>query len=450
MITSKKNIYSLAIVTCILFTACNQQSKSNDSSVTKTTPQFALVSSEKFIFNSFVDCNMATLWVRDTFRIFPGKYGEDPLWGEAHDLKYASGASVDEVFSKKPGEFTEPQMPSNAPSGTQGLHGAIWFETLYKDSRDTADKTLFALYHNENYPSTLPYDSATGTGYKDKDWPQGLKGPETKTAVCRIGIMKSVDGGKSWTDKGIILEDLQPRLVLKPHNTGINFAGGVGDPSAVANGDYLYVFYGEYGYPGSYNAATYDSSLERSGQCISIARVPLAELDNPAGKAKRWDGTGFTIPSDGIGVPVAAIQIPPGEGGGPASSPTAKYFWGPSVSWNTYLNCWVMLMAKAEGPSWKGSSIYISFNQKADLGISKNSQDWSTPKLLLTKPGHTIWYPSLQPFATATDKAKKYTSVKLAEKARLFYKDNEPDKSTYLSEYIIDFTLKKDQQNTIK
>lgn len=98
-------------------------------------------------------------------------------------------------------------------------------------------------------------------------------------------------------------------------------------------------------------------------------------------------------------------------------------------------------MAKAEGPSWKGSSIYISFNRNADLGVGKNSQEWSTPKLLLDKPGHTIWYPSLQPFATADAKEKKYTSVKLGKKARLFYKDQYQDKSPYLSEYIIEFKL---------
>ena len=122
-------------------------------------------------------------------------------------------------------------MPPNAAPGTPGLHGAVWFETLYRDRQDTSGKTLYALYHNENYPSTLPYDSLSGSGYRDIDWPQGLKGPGTKTAVCRIGIMKSGDGGHSWQNKGIVLEDLQPRLILRPHNTGINFAGGTGDPS---------------------------------------------------------------------------------------------------------------------------------------------------------------------------------------------------------------------------
>ena len=54
-------------------------------------PKAVLIPSKKFVFNSFVDCNMAEVWVGDTLRIFPGKYGEDPLWGNARDLKYADG-----------------------------------------------------------------------------------------------------------------------------------------------------------------------------------------------------------------------------------------------------------------------------------------------------------------------------------------------------------------------
>lgn len=430
---------ALLVYLIIVYASCGSPGKATQQEEAKGDPSFVLIPSDTFVFNSFVDCNMATVWVKDTFRIFPGKYGEDPLWGEAHELEFASGSTVDEVFLRKPDEFTDPVMPLNAAPGKSGLHGAVWFETLYKDPRDSSEKTLYALYHNENYPSTLPYDSATGAGYRDLKWPQGLKGPETKTAVCRIGIMKSTDGGRSWADKGIILEDLQPRLILKPHNTGINFAGGVGDPSAVANGDYLYVFYGEYGYPDKYDSLHYDTATEWKGQCISIARIALSDLDNPAGKAKRWDGSGFNAPFNGTGAPVASIQIPLAEEGGPASSPTAKYHWGPSVSWNTYLNCWVMMMAKAEGPSWKGSSLYISFNKNADLGKDNNSQQWSKPQLVVDKPGHTLWYPSLQPFNTAGDKANKYTSVRLGQKARLFFKDNEPTRSRFISPYLVEF-----------
>ena len=424
-----------ASLSLLMFTACPSKKKGSASN----TPEAIITPSPTFNFNSFVDCNMAEAWVGDTFRIFPGKYGEDLLWGYSKELKFADGSNADEAFSQKAHAFTQPSMPPNAKPGTDGLHGAVWFETVYQDSRDTTGKTLYAVYHNENYPATLPYNPVTGEGYKNINWPQGLKGPSTATAVCRIGIMLSTNGGHSWVNKGIFIEDRQPRLILRPDNTGINFAGGNGDPSAVASGDYLYLFYGEYGYPGQYTHATYDAALEHAGQCISIARIKLADLSNPADKARRWDGQGFNAPFDGVGKPVATLVIPVKEGGGPASSPTAKYYWGPSVSWNSYLNAWVMLMAKAEGPSWQGNSIYISFNTNKDLGTGNNSQQWSTPKLLVSKPSHVLWYPSLQPMNNANDIAAKNTCLRLGAKARLFYKDNQPDTSAYLSEYTVEF-----------
>lgn len=403
-------------------------------------PTFKLVPAEKIYFNSFVDCNMAEVWVGDTFRIFPGKYGEDPLWGDARDLKFANGRNAEEAFNSKPEDFTEPKLPKNAPIGTAGLHGAVWFETVYQTPKDPSGKTLYAVYHNENYPSTLPYDAATGQGYKDEKWPQGLQGPTSPAAVCRIGIMKSTDGGRSWENRGLFLEDYQPRLILKPHNTSNTFAGGVGDPSAVASGDYLYLFYGEYGYPGTYDEKNYNPDTESAGQCISVARIRLTDLDSPTGKARRWDGRGFNAPHDGIGKPIASLQIPKAEGGGPASSPTGGFHWGPSVSWNTYLNCWVMLMGKVTGPSWAGSSIHISFNTNRDLGKALQSQEWSKPQLLLDRPGYFLWYPSLQPMNTPEDIQNRNTCLKLGRRARLFVKNIRPEKSEYISAHIIEFS----------
>ncbi len=400
-------------------------------------PRVILQSTEPFFFNSFVDCNMAEVWVGDTFRIFPGKYGEDPLWGDARDLKYADGKNPDEAFRSPASAFVEPRLPTNAPPGQPGLHGAVWFETVYQDARDQSGLTLFAVYHNENYPSTLPYNSTTGEGYIDEHWPQGLKGPASPAAVCRIGIMKSLDGGKRWENQGLFLEDKQPRLILKPHNNSQTFPGGVGDPSAVASGDHLYLFYGEYGYPGVYDPKTYDPAKEWSGQCISVARIALSDLDHPRGKGRRWDGSGFNAAWDGIGKPVASLQIPREAGGGPASSAAGGFHWGPSVSWNTYLKCWVMLMGKVTGPSWKGSSLRISFNPHADLGPGVNSQDWTPPQLLVDKPGHILWYPSLQPLNTPEDVAHRHTCLKLGQRARLFFKYS--DTGHYKSEYLVEF-----------
>jgi hypothetical protein len=404
------------------------------------TPSFRLIPAEKVQFNSFVDCNMAEAWIGDTFRIFPGKYGEDPLWGDARDLKFSDGMNAPDAFDNDSSGFTSPRMPGNVPPGEDGLHGAVWFETIYQDKNDKTGKTLYAIYHNENYPSTLPYDVVTGTGYKNEKWPQGLLGPESPAAVCRIGIMKSADGGRSWENKGIFIEDLDPRMILKPHNTSNTFAGGVGDPSAVASGDYLYLFYGEYGYPGVYNESGYDRKTEWEGQCISVARIALKDLDDPAGKAKRWDGNDFTVAFNGTGKPIRSLQIPVEEGGGPASSPGGGFHWGPSVSWNTYLNCWVMLMGNVTGSSWKGSKVFISFNKNSDFINPASTQEWTKPALLFEKTGFTLWYPSLQPLNTPEDIKNKTTCLRLGQKARFYVKRLNPAGDEYASEHIIEFS----------
>ena len=46
-------------------------------------------------------------------------------------------------------------------------------------------------------------------------------------------------------------------------------------------------------------------------------------------------------------MPVKSLQIPMEAGGGPASDSAAGFHWGPSVSWNTHINQWVMLMDRA-------------------------------------------------------------------------------------------------------
>jgi hypothetical protein len=387
---------------------------------------------------------MAEAWIGDTFRIFPGKYGEDTVWGKARELMFASGMNAPDAFDSDSTDFRSPALPSVAPIGQTGLQGAVWFETVYQSKNDPSGKTLYAVYHNENYPQNFPYDSVTGQGYINYKWPQGLQGPSSPAAVSRIGIMKSTDGGYHWENKGLFLEDLQQRMILKPHNRSNTFAGGVGDPSAVAVGDYLYLFFGEYSYPEPYLEAGYDREVERKAQCISVARIALNDLDNPEGKAKRWDGQSFAAPWNGSGKPIPILQIDQKAGGGPASSPEGGFYWGPSVSWNEYLQCWVMLMGKVTGPSWAGSSIYISFNKNKDLGAADHSVQWSAPKLLLDRPGYFLWYPSLQPMDDEESVKNKYTCMRMGKKARLYVKFIKPERSIYASAHTIEFeALKK-------
>ena len=98
-----------------------------------------------------------------------------------------------------------------------------------------------------------------------------------------------------------------------------------------------------------------------------------------------------------------------------------------------------MLMGHVTGSSWAGSKIFISFNKNKDLGTGANSQAWTKPQLLLDKPGFFLWYPSLQPMNTPEDIAQKHTCLRLGQRARLYVKNIKPEKSEYMSEYIIEF-----------
>ena len=66
---------------------------------------------ERQLFGSFIDCNMSTAWVGDKFRIFPGKYGEDPVWGDGNELKFGEGSTVSETFALPPEAFVRPDLP---------------------------------------------------------------------------------------------------------------------------------------------------------------------------------------------------------------------------------------------------------------------------------------------------------------------------------------------------
>lgn len=394
---------------------------------------------ERQLFGSFIDCNMSTAWVGDRFRIFPGKYGEDPVWGDGNELKFGEGSTVSETFALPPEAFVRPDLPKVVKPEEDGLHGAVWFESIYQSTHDASGRTLYSLYHNENYPSTLLYKPETGEGMSDDNWPPGLLGDSSIQAAPRIGIMKSLDGGDSWKNLGIIFEDGNDRMIRLPINKNYCFPGGVGDPSAIANGEYLYVFFGEYAYPGPFSPETWSSAEEASGQCVSVGRIAIADLDDPEKKAKRWDGKGFNADWNGIGQPIESLQIAAEDGGGGVSQGDELYYWGPSVSWNDEIQCWVMMLGRVDGPFWVGGKLYMSINPNRDLGEADNSQKWSTPVEIVDRPGHTLWYPSLQPDDSEESLAKKRTCLNLGKFSKLWFKDMAGDQHLYLSDYIVEF-----------
>ena len=116
-----------------------------------------------------------------------------------------------------------------------------------------------------------------------------------------------------------------------------------------------------------------------------------------------------------------------------------QYYWGPSVSWNEYLECWVMLMGRVDGSYWVGDSLFASVNPNEDLGAGGNAQQWSSPVRIVHRPGHTLWYPSLQPTDSLEDLAARRTSVRLGRESRLFFKDLAGDTHDYICDYRVEF-----------
>jgi hypothetical protein len=305
-------------------------------------------------------------------------------------------------------------MPGRA---NRACTGPSWFETVYQDRGDSTGRTLWAVYHNENYPATLPFDAGSGEGLYQPvlaPGPHGERAPRPRSAGSASWDLP--DGGRSWTNRGIFLQDLQPRMILLPHNTSVTFAGGVGDPSAVASGDSLYLFlWGNTAIPDGMIRPPATRSVERRGQCISVARIALRDLGDPQGRARRWDGQAFLPPlMTGVGAPVPSLQVPVSEARRTRIRSPVK------VQLGSFGRAEQLPEPLGDAPGPGGGALvekaaaYISaFNPHRNLGPGSNSQDWSRPEKLLDKPGHTIWYPSLQPTGSGADRQARSSSLRL-------------------------------------
>lgn len=219
-------------------------------------------------------------------------------------------------------------------------HFAMWIEAVWQDT----DGSIYAWYHNE---------------------PAGLC-PNSSLTAPRIGALVSYDGGKSFTDLGIILSSGDP-IDCSARN-GF-FAGGHGDFSVILDREqrYFYFLFGNYG-----------GSL--SGQGVAMARLAFEDRGRPAGAvAKYYQGEWNEPGLGGQVTPVfpAAVAWQQEE---------ADSLWGPSIHWNHYLQSYVVLMNHACcGPEWPQEGIYISYN--ADLS---NPAGWKRPERILR--GQDIWF----------------------------------------------------------
>lgn len=214
-------------------------------------------------------------------------------------------------------------------------HQPMWIESIW---RDPEDGTVYAWYHNE------PGGYCPGKGL----------------TVPRIGALVSRDGGDTFEDLGIVLSSGDA-----PNCNSQNgfFAGGHGDFSVILDpaGEYFYFLFDNYG-----GAA--------STQGVTMARLAFEDRANPVGNLHKYYQGSWEQPGIGGRVtPVIPVRV-----GWERSNTDAH--WGPSVSWNTHINKYVILLNRACcKPEWPQEGIYLSYS--SDISDPKT---WTTPTRILT------------------------------------------------------------------
>ena len=179
-----------------------------------------------------------------------------------------------------------------------------------------------------------------GFFHAESHYPNGL-------GYKSIGVTYSSDNGLTWVPGKCILATNYP----KPQEA--DRIGGLGDGCVV--------WFAE--------KQQYICYFQEDGGCLTMAAS--SDPEGAAGTWRKWDGEDFTIEGcnqetqlGGNGVAIKGLESAAGS--------------NPSVIWNDYLNCWVMVYSK-----WGGDT-YLSF--------SKDGINWESPVLLIDSQGQG--YPS--------------------------------------------------------
>ena len=212
----------------------------------------------------------------------------------------------------------------------------IWLEATWRDDRGL----LYGAYHYE--PDLVCFSN--------KHLP----------TMPRIGWLRSADNGATWEDLGFVIE---PRPCARRCDTASPWdAGGTGDFTFLpdARGEYFYFYF-----------TSYDSRPEQQG--VLAARLRCSDRDNPSGKAFKWHEGAWKEPGLwGSATPVLAAESD-------YHRPDGRMFWGPSLHWNSHLECFVMLLNHAVDTRLNGDGIYVSFNRRIE-----DPEGWSRPQRILT------------------------------------------------------------------
>ncbi len=163
---------------------------------------------------------------------------------------------------------------------------------------------------------------------------------------CTVGLATSPDNGVTWTKSGAIIAGEDP----KPSGTPPSAGYGACNPAAVAVGGYIYVAYIEYPDPGTNHFG------------LAIARSPISADGAPGSWRKYYNGSYSTDALHGG----AFTDV------GPSAVEATQYMAFPEISFNRYLNAYVLLIVGNDG-------IY--------LATSSDLVHWSAGTRIINAPG---------------------------------------------------------------
>jgi hypothetical protein len=372
-----------------------------------TPPALTLVPTWDLKISSPVgsDCNRPSFWVGDAFyqmvsnqHPWRSRGGADAASSGDFELVRFDDDAPSFDWDRKRGwyvhDINTPEGPTSTPMR--------WMESVYRRP-DTG--ILYGLYHLEEGPYVrcpAPFERPYMT-------------------VPHIGLAKSTDDGRSWHNLGIVISD--GSFPVSCTSEVQFFTGGVGDPSMAvdADGTYAYIVFTDY------------SGSDAMKQGIQIARIPVADLDAPLdadGTSKamrwhngRWSGPGLQgVSPERLGQSWPTVPIGQAT---PLLAPERSWqradgggFWGPSLSWNTHLSAFVLLLNNVSGArAFDAEGNYITY--LADMRAPAPNP--SIPVRINDLPNgpKPSWY-----VQALGDPSTRGTSALTGQDARLFMSDH--------------------------
>lgn len=171
----------------------------------------------------------------------------------------------------------------------------------------------------------------------------GVHGPPIPF-YASIGLARSGDNGRTWTRIGQIISG----SAAKPATPATL---GAAAPSVIAAGGYLYCFFNDI--------------IANGANVVHLARAPI-ETDGAPGTWMKWHRGSFSQPGLGGASTAVQGQAPPGI--------TTVQAGQPSVSFNTFLQRYVMLFYSHVGFHYSTSSDLITWTHQGQLTQHESPQ----------------------------------------------------------------------------